>query len=113
MASDPDKIRIIADDDNADLDIKGALPGIDELSARVHEVSSEVLQKNLASLMQRVEAMVASSTASLKQLSVKEVKVSVAVDGTGEFSLPARASADALVTSMLRICHKRRGGILA
>jgi hypothetical protein len=98
MQPESDTIRIIADAEH-ELEFKGALPSVEELGAQVHEVSVKVLQKNLATLMARVESMFAEATSGLKTLSVKEVKVSVAVNGAGEFSLlGAKASADLKAT---------------
>lgn len=99
MQRDRDTIRIIADAQD-EVELKGALPSLQEIGAQVHEVSAEVLQKNLATLMGRVESMFASSMAAMKTLSVKEVKVSVAVNGAGEFSLlgVTKASADLKAT---------------
>ncbi|MCF6117130.1 hypothetical protein L2449_09410 [Mesorhizobium muleiense] len=99
MKPDFGAIRIIADDED-EVKFKGAVPSLQELGARVHEVSADVLQRNLATLMGRVESMFSSSTAAMKTLSVKEVKVSVAVNGAGEFSLLGltKASADLKAT---------------
>jgi hypothetical protein len=99
MKSEHDAIKIIADAED-EVEFKGALPSVQEIGARVHEVSVEVLEKNLAALVAQVESMFSSATADMKTLLVKEVKVSVAVNGAGEFSLLGltKASADLKAT---------------
>src|ERR1700740_3102520 len=96
-------IKIFAEDD-AGVVVKGALPGgLREIGARVHDVSEEVVQKNLARVMQQVEAMVASGAATINTLTVKEVKVAVAVTGSGEVSLLGLSKASAELKATLEI----------
>ncbi len=78
-----------------ELEFQGALPSTEFLSARIHEVSNQVLQENLSKLMQQVEALFSSGASTLKTFTVKEVKVAVGVNGSGEFSLLGLAKATA------------------
>jgi hypothetical protein len=108
---DRDTIRIIADDDDDDeesVEIRHALPTAHELGAIVHEVSGEVLQRNLVALLHRVETMFQSGTAAMSTFSVKEVTVKVAVNAAGEFSLlgVTKASADLHATFEITLIPK-------
>lgn len=88
-------IQITGDCDE-EFEIRGALPSTRQIAAQVHEVSSEILQENLSNLMQRCEAIVAGSMIAMDRLEIKEVKVAVAVNASGECSLLGltKASAD-------------------
>jgi hypothetical protein len=94
-------IRILAEED--EVEIKGSLPGLHEVATRVHDVSTEVLQQNLKSFLERVEDMFAASAPSMKSFALKEVTLSVAVDGSGEFSLLGLTKASAKIEATFEI----------
>jgi|SRR6267142_4076753 hypothetical protein len=94
MQENRETIQVVADDDE-EFEVRGALPSARQIAAQVHDVSSEILQKNLSSLMQRCEAIVAGSATAMDQLAIKEVKVAVAVNASGECSLLGLTKASA------------------
>ncbi|WP_156436259.1 Pepco domain-containing protein [Bradyrhizobium pachyrhizi] len=109
MQENRETIKIVADD-NDEFEIRGALPSVRQIAAQVHDVSSEILQENLSGLMQRCEAIVAGSMAAMDQLAIKEVKVAVAVNASGECSLLGltKASADLHATFEITLVPKTK-----
>jgi hypothetical protein len=104
-------IKIFADEVD-ELEFQGALPSTDALATRLHDVSSDVLQRNLSKLMGQVEALFASGADGLRTLSVKEVKVAVGVTASGEFSLLGltKASAELEATFEITLTPKAKQG---
>src|SRR5882724_6165492 len=103
MPDNMSTIKIFADDEEDEVVIKGALPSVREIGARVHNVSGEVVQRNLANLMQQVESMFNSSIAAVSTLAIKEVKVAVAVTASGDVSLLGLAKASAEMEATFEI----------
>jgi hypothetical protein len=97
----PTLIRIVAEDEEDDVEISSAMPSFGEITTRVHEVSSDVLHKNMQTLLTQVESLFANTA--LSTLSVKEVKVSVGVNGSGEFSLLGLTKAGAELKTTFEI----------
>ncbi len=102
MSAYANTVRIIADTDD-DVDVKGALPVPDEIVGRIHNVSTTVLQKNLAGLMGQIEDMFGTAQKALSNFAVKEVKIGVGVNGSGEFSLLGITKASAELKATFEI----------
>jgi Trypsin-co-occurring domain 1 len=100
-----DTVKIFADNENPVV-VKGSLPTLHELGAHIHDVSADVLEQNLSALMQRVETIINGAAGKLKQLKVEEVKVAVAVNGSGEFSLLGLTKASAELEATFEITLK-------
>ncbi|NEH46119.1 Pepco domain-containing protein [Rhizobium leguminosarum] len=99
-------VPIFSDEDG--VDVKNALPNLEEISARVHNVSEDLLAKNLERIMSSVEMMFSKSQSAMTTFSIKEVTVKLAVNGGGEFSLLGltKASADIEATFELTLVPK-------
>ncbi|MHC2842818.1 Pepco domain-containing protein [Bradyrhizobium diazoefficiens] len=97
-----DTIKVFSD--GADqLTFRNALPSAASVTGRLNDVSADVLQRNLATLMKQVETLFASGSEHLEAFALKEVKVSVGVTGSGEFSLLGLTKASAELKSTFEI----------
>src|SRR4051794_24455220 len=106
MQARPETIRILSDDPEL-VKIKGALPVLHDIAKHVNEIGVDALQDNLTHFMSSLESMLGSTTASMKSFAMKEVKIAVAVNGAGQFSLlGSKASADLKATFEITLIPK-------